>query len=309
MIIKRILKSMIKSITDSKYRYLLLCNLGFFNKMDDKRYLQKFFECKLGKKLNLNNPVTFNEKLQWLKLYDRKPNYTTMVDKYAVKKYVADIIGEEYIIPSLGVWNHFDEIDFDKLPTQFVLKCTHDSGGIVICNDKSNFDLKAAKRKIERSLKRNYYWPCREWPYKDVKPRIIAEEYLSIFEVGQELIEYKFFCFNGDPRLVLICKGNPHGSGRTNDFYDMDFKHLPVEVTYPNARERCLKPKEFNEMRDIARKLSLGIPHLRVDLYVANGKIYFGETTFFHDAGFCKFNPPEWDKYLGDMLELPAVKE
>lgn len=275
----------------------------------DAFYLKLKYKKELKIPLNLMRPETFNEKLQWLKLYDRKPEYTTMVDKYAVKKYVADIIGEEYIIPTLGVWNQFDDIDFDKLPNQFVLKCTHDSGGLIICKDKSKIDMRVAKIKLESSLKRNYYWAGREWPYKNVKPRIIAEEYLSMFEVGDELIEYKFFCFNGEPRLVLICKGNPHGSGRTNDFYDMNFKHLPVEVTYPNAKERCIKPKEFNEMQDIARKLSSGIPHLRVDLYVANGKIYFGETTFFHDAGFCKFNPPEWDKYLGDMLDLPVVKE
>ena len=283
--------------------------IKFLKFLPDKEFLSLIYRFKMKKSVNWGDPKSFNEKLQWLKLYDRKPEYTTMVDKYAVKKYVADIIGEEYIIPTLGVWNHFDEINFDKLPNQFVLKCTHDSGGIVICQDKSKLNLQAAKKRIEKCLNRNFYCSSREWPYKDVKPRIIAEEYLSMFEVGKELIEYKFFCFNGEPRLVLICKGNPHGSGRTNDFYDMNFKHLPVTVTYPNAKERCTKPKEFNEMQDIARRLSSGIPHLRVDLYVANGKIYFGETTFFHDAGFCKFNPPEWDKYLGDMLVLPVVKE
>ena len=283
---------------------------GYMNWMPDSLYLKLMYWARLGLNLNYSNPKTLNEKVQLLKLKDRKEMYIKWVDKYSVRQYIEDKIGKDYLIPLVGgPWNKFEDIDFNKLPDQFVLKCTHDSGGIVICQDKSKLNLQAAKKRIEKCLNRNFYCSSREWPYKDVKPRIIAEEYLSMFEVGKELIEYKFFCFNGEPRLVLICKGNPHGSGRTNDFYDMNFKHLPVTVTYPNAKERCTKPKEFNEMQDIARRLSSGIPHLRVDLYVANGKIYFGETTFFHDAGFCKFNPPEWDKYLGDMLDLPVVKE
>lgn len=270
--------------------------------LPDKIYLSLKFKYKMGHFLNLENPQTFNEKLQWLKLYNRKPEYTTMVDKHEVKKYVADIIGEEYIIPTLGVWNQFDDIDFDKLPNQFVLKCTHDSGGLVICKDKNNLNLEAAKQKIEKSLKRNYYWSGREWPYKDVKPRIIAEEYM-IDESGYELKDYKFFCFNGEPKMMFIA--TDRGSDTKFDFYDMEFNHLPFTNGHPNANKKIKKPKNYSSMLALAAKLSFGIPHVRVDFYNINGKIYFGELTFFHWSGLVPFEPEEWDYKLGSWLELP----
>ena len=281
---------------------------GFFKNMNDKEYLSWLYRARMGRFPDLNHPKSFNEKLQWLKLNDRKPEYTEMVDKYLAKKYVEKRIGEKYIIPTLGVWDEFDQIGFEKLPDQFVLKTTHDSGGVVICKDKANFDKAAAKRKLEKSLKRNYYWAEREWPYKNVKPRIIAENYLSFLN-GSDLVEYKVFCFNGKPALFLICKGEGHTDERTNDFYDLEFNHIPVTVTCPNAKEKCQKPDEYEELLELSRKLAKNTYQLRVDLYVINHKIYFGELTFFHDSGCCKFNPPEWDKRFGDMLKLPIEEE
>ena len=281
---------------------------GFFKNMNDKEYLSWLYRARMGRFPDLNHPKSFNEKLQWLKLNDRKPEYTEIVDKYLAKKYVEKRIGEKYIIPTLGVWDEFDQIEFEKLPDQFVLKTTHDSGGVVICKDKKNFDKAAAKRKLEKSLKRNYYWAEREWPYKNVKPRIIAENYLSFLN-GSDLVEYKVFCFNGKPALFLICKGEGHTDERTNDFYDLEFNHIPVTVTCPNAKEKCQKPDEYEELLELSRKLAKNTYQLRVDLYVINHKIYFGELTFFHDSGCCKFNPPEWDKRFGDMLKLPIEEE
>lgn len=281
---------------------------GFFKNMNDKEYLSWLYRARMGRFPDLNHPKSFNEKLQWLKLNDRKPEYTEMVDKYLAKKYVEKRIGEKYIIPTLGVWDEFDQIEFEKLPDQFVLKTTHDSGGVVICKDKANFDKAAAKRKLGKSLKRNYYWAEREWPYKNVKPRIIAENYLSFLN-GSDLVEYKVFCFNGKPALFLICKGEGHTDERTNDFYDLEFNHIPVTVTCPNAKEKCQKPDEYEELLELSRKLAKNTYQLRVDLYVINHKIYFGELTFFHDSGCCKFNPPEWDKRFGDMLKLPIEEE
>ena len=281
---------------------------GFFKNMNDKEYLSWLYRARMGKFPDLNHPKSFNEKLQWLKLNDRKPEYTEMVDKYLAKKYVEKHIGEKYIIPTLGVWDDFDQIEFEKLPNQFVLKTTHDSGGVVICKDKAKFDKVAAKKKLEKSLKRNYYWAEREWPYKNVKPQIIAESYLSFLN-GVDLVEYKVFCFNGEPVLFLVCKGEGHTDERTNDFYDLEFNHIPVTVTCPNAKEECQKPDEYEELIELSRKLAKNTYQLRVDFYVINHKIYFGELTFFHDSGCCKFNPPEWDEHFGDMLKLPIDEE
>ena len=276
--------------------------------LPDKLYLQIRYYKRFHKFCDFNNPITYNEKLQWLKLYDRKPEYTSMVDKFEVKKIVADKIGKEYIIPTLGVWNSFDDIDFEQLPKQFVLKCTHDSGGLVIVKDKSNFERKEAKNKIMSSLKRNYYWHGREWAYKNIKPRIIAEQYLSSFE-GQELVEYKIFCFNGIPKIFMVCKGKGHSTERTNDFYDMNFELLPFTNGHPNSNKIVEKPKNFEKMEELAKKLSEGIPQVRVDFYDVNGKIYFGELTFFHWGGMMPFNPPEWDRKIGEWIQLSNKME
>jgi len=277
---------------------------GLLNWIPDQLYLKIIWRLKTGKKLNLTSPKTFNEKLQWLKLYNRKPEYTQMVDKYEAKKYVAERIGEKYIVPTYGIWNRFDEIDFGILPNQFVLKCTHDSGGLVICKDKAKFDIVAAKKKIEKSLKRNYYFGNREWPYKNVQPRIIAEVYLE--DDGDDaLVDYKFFCFNGVPKVMYISRD--HGKTPRTDFFDMDFKHLPFWFRDPNAEVTPEKPSGFAKMRSIAEILSNGIPFLRVDFYQVNNHIFLGELTFYHMSGYAKVCPSKWDDILGSWIDLSTT--
>ena len=259
----------------------------------------------MNKKLNLKNPKTFNEKLQWLKLYDRKPEYTKMVDKYEAKKYVAEKIGEEYIIPTLGVWDNFDDIDFDSLPNQFVLKCTHDSGTIVICTDKSNFDIESAKQKIDSRMTFNYYYMWREWPYKDVKPRIIAEKYM-VDSTTEELRDYKFFCFNGEVKALFVATDRQKSGEEVKfDFFDANYNHLPIRQGHPNALIPPKKPECFEEMKKLAQKLSENIPQVRVDFYEVDGKIYFGELTFSHYGGIVPFEPEKWDYKFGDWITLP----
>lgn len=250
---------------------------------------------------DLENPKTYNEKLQWMKLHDKRTEYTTMVDKADAKGYVANIIGEEYVIPTLGVWNTFDEIDFDMLPNQFVLKTTHDSGGVVIVKDKAAMDRKAARRKLMKSLRHNFYLEHREYPYRDVKPRIIAEKYM-VDESGTELKDYKFFCFNGEPRMLYVATDRPKDTHF--DFFDTDFNHMPFEQAHPNTTKQIAKPDNFEEMLSLSRKLSQGLSQVRVDLYNINGRIYFGELTFFHMSGNVPFIPGEWDEKIGSWWTI-----
>lgn len=265
----------------------------------------------MGKELNLENPTLFTEKLQWLKLHDRRPEYTKMVDKYEVRKYAAEKIGEEHLIPLLGVWDRFEDIDFDKLPDQFVLKCTHDSGGFYVCKDKKKMNVNAARRKLNRRLKRNYFWGGREWPYKNVKPRIIAEKYID--SLGKpESIEYKLTCFGGEVKFITVCRGIAHDelNKRKNDFYDRDFNFLPFVTTYyANSNIPNEKPKELDTIINICETMSAGIPTVRVDCYIIDGQVYFGEMTFFTWNGFIHFDPPEWDKTLGDWIVLPPATD
>lgn len=269
----------------------------------DELYLKCFFYCMFGRKLNIKNPKTFNEKLQWLKLNDRRPEYTRMVDKYEAKKYVAVIIGEEYIIPTLGIWDSVDDIDFNELPQQFVLKCTHDSGGIVVCKDKSRLDIVEAKKKLRKGLKTNFYWESREYPYRDVKPRIIGEEYME--DKSGELQDYKFFCFDGDPKFMFVATDRMKADDTKFDFFDMDYNHLPFTNGHPNAAVPPRKPATFEQMKLLAAKLSQGIPHVRVDFYDVAGHVFFGEMTFFHWSGMTPFEPDEWDYEFGKMINLP----
>ena len=270
----------------------------------DKIYVKKIYKKHIGKNLNLKNPQTFNEKLQWLKLYDRKKEYTNMVDKYEAKKYVANIIGEEYIVPTIGIYNNFDEIDFDKLPNQFVMKCTHDSGGNVICKDKSKLNIPEAKNKINNSLKNNYYWMWREWVYKNVKPRIIIEAYMEDEET-KDIRDYKFFCFNGKMKLFKI-DFNRYINHQAN-YYDKNKKLLKFgEVVCPPNFDKKLKmPTNIDKMIELSEQLSKNTIFLRVDFYEINGKVYFGELTFCPAAGIGKFIPEEWDYKLGQLIELP----
>lgn len=272
----------------------------------DKVWIQIKYRMFFGRFCNFKSPQSYNEKLQWLKLYYRKPLMTTMVDKYEAKKYVANLIGEEYIIPTIGVWDKFEDINFDTLPNQFVLKCTHDSGGLVICRDKSKLDISAACKRINKSLKRNYYYMHREWPYKNVKPRIIAEKYMED-ESGYELKDYKWFCFDGHPKALFIAMDRGvEGEETKFDFYDENFKHLPFTNGHPNSPHPAPKPISFEKMKELASKLSEGIPHVRVDFYDINGKIYFGELTFYHWSGMVPFEPKEWDYTFGIWLKLPC---
>ena len=300
-----IIKKTLRFFTDSEYRFLIYADKGKFDNMQDSEYLTKRFKAKLGYPLNLENPITFNEKLQWLKLHDRRPEYTTMVDKHAVKKYVAETIGEQYIIPTLGVWERFEDIDFDKLPNQFVLKCTHDSGGLVICKDKSTFDKRKAKKKIKKSLKRNYYYIGREWPYKDVKPRILAEKYMED-NSGGDLKDYKFFCFNGKVRFLYVSEGLSNHQTARISYVTLDWKQAQFfREDYSPFEKLPSKPINFEKMIEFAELLSMGIPFLRVDFYEINGCIYFGELTLCTGAGFTKFVPEEWDRKLGELICLP----
>lgn len=270
----------------------------------DEPYLKLMFLLKQGQFLNLNNPRAYNEKLQWLKLHNRKPVYTRMVDKYEAKQYVASIIGEEYIIPTLGVWDRFEDIDFDALPDQFVLKCTHDSGGLVICRDKSKLDLEAARKKINTSLKTNFYWVGREWPYKNVKPRIIAEEYLQ--DDSNDLKDYKLYTIHGVTKAIMVAQGRQAGK-TTADFFDPNFQPLHFTWGYPNAERSPAKPSAMTEMMEIAEKLSKESPVLRVDLYQVRGKIYFGELTFFDGSGFDRIVPRSMDYELGKYINLDNI--
>lgn len=298
----------LKYLIDPDYRFLINSFRGKYDDMNDIEYLKRLYRAQMKKELNLDNPKTYNEKLQWLKLYDRNPLYTKMVDKYEVKRYVADLIGDEYIIPTIGVWDRFDDIDFDKLPNQFVLKCTHDSGGLVICKDKSKLDLEAAKLKICKSLNRNYYYQGREWAYKDVKPRIIAENYM-VDESGYELKDYKFFCFNGVVKAMFIATDRQVVGEETKfDFFDADFNHLPFTNGHPNSKQIIQKPTQFEQMKQLAVILSDGIPHARIDFYEIKGQIYFGEITLSHWSGMVPFEPEEWDYIFGEWLTLPDKK-
>lgn len=287
----------------------VLCHNSWFSRIiPDELYLKILYRGYVGKKLNLDEPKSYNEKLQWLKLHDRNGMYTKLVDKYEVKEIVASLIGSEYIIPTLGIWDSFDEIDFDSLPNRFVLKCTHDSGGVVICKDKSRFDYANARKKLTGSLGKNFYWEGREWPYKNVRPRIIAEAFMEDTS-SKELDDFKFFCFDGQPRALFIATDRQNSLTDTKfDFFDMDYNHLDFTNGHECAVPTPSKPSTFDIMKELATKLSNGIPHVRVDFYEVDGKVYFGEMTFFHWSGLVPFVPEKWDYTFGSWLSLPNDK-
>ena len=300
------MKDVLDFITSRKRIFKFFDNRHLLDWMDDEQYLKLAFRALMGYPLDLKNPRTFSEKIQWLKLYDRKPLYTQLVDKYAVRQYIAEKIGEEHLIPLVGgPWNSAGEIDFDALPEQFVLKCNHDSGGLVVCRDKSSLDREAAKQKLDQHLKANYYMSSREWPYKDVKPCIIAEKYM-VDESGVELKDYKWYCFNGTPRFLLITTDRAEADVPTKyTYFDMDYHVLPFYNSGPHADKPIPKPETFDQMKRLAEILSAEMAHLRVDLYDINGKVYFGELTFYDSSGMAKFDPPEWDETIGSWLKLP----
>lgn len=294
-------------VSDSEIRFGYLSKIGFYNYLDDETFIKKRFRLKFGYEPDLNHPQTFNEKIQWLKLHDRKPVYTTMVDKYAVKDYVADIIGSQYIIPTLGVWERFEDIDFDLLPNQFVLKCTHDSGGLVIVRDKERFDKKAARKKIKSCMTINYFYQGREWPYKNVRPRIIAEKYLEEKqEYGSQLKDYKIFNFNGKARMIQV--DIDRFTEHKRNLYRIDWSYIEAAIEFPNAPDRIIeKPEVLDELLELAEKLSKGCQHLRTDFYIVDGKIYFGELTLYHGSGFERFYPFRFGLEAGGWLTLPQI--
>lgn len=269
--------------------------------LNDEEYIKKLYKIRNGKELNLDNPTTFFEKINWLKIHDRKEIYTTMVDKYDVKKCVEDIIGKEYVIPALGVWNNVEEIDFDKLPDQFVLKCTHDCGSTIICRDKDCFDIAAAKKLLNKNLKTDYYLKFREWPYKNVKKRILCEEYVE----GIVNENYKLFCFDGVVKFLYVA---PYREA-TVDYFDADYNHLDGvrNVFHSEAETPPSKPVVFDKMKSLAEKLSSGYPHLRIDFYNDHGKIYFGEITFYQEGGFAPYYPDKWNYIFGEYLDLSSL--
>lgn len=299
-------KALKKYIADKNYRFLIDAGKGKYDKLSDREYLEKKFYAMLGYSLDLSNPQTFNEKLQWLKLYDRKPEYTMMVDKYKVREYIKEELGEEYLIPLLGVWDKAEDINFNKLPNRFVLKCNHNSGlGMYICKDKSKLtenQIKAIRKNLAKGLQQDYYLTGREWPYKNVPRKIIAEKYMED-ETGQ-LRDYKFYCFNGEPKIIMINSDREIGKTKA-DYFDMDFNWLDLKWGYEHALVKPLKPINFEKMKELAVVLSKNIPELRVDFYEVNNKIYFGELTFFDGSGFDKIEPKEWDKIFGDWIKLP----
>lgn len=273
----------------------------------DKWYVKLEYRCLMGKRLDLKHPQTFNEKLQWLKIYDRRPEYTTMVDKYAVKQYVADRIGAEYIIPTLGVWDRPELIEWDGLPDKFVLKCTHNSGGLVICKDKKKLDKDAAIKKLSGALERDYYLASREWPYKNVPRRIIAEQYLEDATIA-DLRDYKFFCFNGKMRVFKI--DFDRQTGHKANYFDRNGKLIPYgeKVCPPQKDKQLVIPQNFEEMIKVVEKLSEALPFGRIDFYNVKGKIYFGEITLFPAGGFGAFTDEIFDYELGGYIQLPTKK-
>ncbi len=301
---KKLLKYFIKAIRNPR-RALIIVAQRYFHWMPDQPYLKFIWYLEMGKTLDLNNPKTFNEKLQWLKLYDRNPAYTERVDKYAVRKYVEEKIGPQYLIPMIGVYDRFNEIDFSTLPDQFVLKCTHDSNSVVMCIDKNKFNIRAAKSKLNKALKRNFYYYFREWVYKDVKPRIICEKYM-VDEQQSELKDYKIFCFHGEPKFIQVHINR--SSQHKMNFYDTDWNYIEVSTQYPTDPDIIIeRPQNLDEMLDVARTFSEDCIHVRVDLYSINDKIYFGEMTFYHAAGYGKFTPADFAQVMGDYINLNNI--
>lgn len=299
-----IVNKIIRFCLNKDYRFIILANRGFYAYLDDKKYLERMFRVQLGENLNFENPVTFNEKIQWLKIYNRESEYTIMVDKYKVREYISETIGEQYLIPLLGVWDSPDEINFDILPNEFVLKCNHNSGlGMCICKNKSTLNIEKVKQDLRNGLNENYYLLYREWPYKNVEKKIIAEKYMS--DQGKELQDYKIHCFNGIPKIILVCRDRFSDTGLTEDFFDIEWNHLNISrENCKHSADKIKAPKNLKLMLRLAQILSENIPFVRIDFYEINGKVYFGEITFFPASGLKKFIPEKWDIDLGNEIPL-----
>ena len=280
--------------------------------LSDEVFIKAVFKMRVGYRLNLDNPQTYNEKLQWIKLYDRDPRYTIMVDKVKVRDLISKTIGDQYLIPCIGVWNSEEEIDFESLPEQFVLKCNHNSGiGMCICKDKSELDIPKVKAELRKGLNQEYFYHSREWPYKNVPKRIIGEKYM-VDESGEELKDYKVMCFNGEPKLIELHMGR-FTDHQSQDFYDTEWNKTKMTQgglsLYGGTEVVMPKPETLDEMLSLSRILSQGIPHVRVDWYSINDRLYFGELTFFDGSGFDPYDNPEDDLLLGSWIKLPDRKK
>ena len=300
------IKRIINKFLDDPRLFLIsiILRIGFL--LPDKIYLSLLFRLKLGHSINWNNPKSFNEKLNWLKIYERKPEYTKYVDKYDVKSLIKKVIGREYVADVLGVWNSIDEIDFEKLPDQFVLKVNHTSGGVVVVRDKRKFDFSKYKEKFNKLLKTNYYYSLREYPYKNVKPVVFAEQFLENF--GQEnLVVYKVFCFEGFPKIIQVIQDDKQ-TNETIDYFDCEWNLLDLKQNFPNSRNHLPKPSLLGDMLEKSKLLSQNIPFVRVDWYIVNNILFFSEFTFYSDSGLEKFIPNKWDYILGDYIKLPSER-
>lgn len=301
------IRAAFKALINKQYRTRVLLERGYYKNCSDEDYLRIAYKAYVGRDLNIDEPKTFNEKLQWLKLYNRRPEYTVMVDKFLVRDYIAEKIGHEYLIPLLGVWDNPYEIDFSKLPDQFVLKCNHNSGlGMCICKNKEKLDKKTVIKKLQAGLRQDYFEFSREWPYKNVPRKIIAEKYMEDHDQINGLLDYKFMCFNGVVKCIFTCSDRFSKDGLKVTFYDTEWNIMPFTRHYPRQNTPEKKPKSFEKMVELAEKLAAGIPFVRIDFYEICGRIYFGEITFFPGSGFEEFSPEEWDKRLGSWIKLPA---
>lgn len=286
-----------KAVRKLQYHHLL-------DWMPDRPYVQLMYWVRMNRRLDLKNPKTFNEKLQWLKLYDRRPEYTILADKVLARDYIAKIVGPEYLIPLLGVWDDPDEIDFDKLPRQFVLKCNHNSGlGMCICKDKSRLDIEKVRSELRKGLKQDYYAATREYPYKNIPRKILCERYME--DSSGELMDYKLMCFNGEVKCSFVCSNRFHPEGLRVTFFDKDWQMMPFERHYPKSDTPIAKPVCYDRMVSLAQTLSAGIPFVRVDFYQVSGRPYIGELTFYPGGGTEEFTPEQWDAVLGSWISLP----
>ena len=304
MNLNKVIRGGIKYLSDADYRFMFNAAKGKYNQIPDKEYLQKMFRAKMGKELDLENPQTFNEKMQWLKLYYHLPEFTVMADKYSVRDYLAKKIGTQYSVPLLGVWDSPDQIDTGVLPNQFVLKTTHGCGGMFICRDKHEFDIEKAKKTLRGTFYKNYFNYMREWPYKDIQPRVIAEQYMQNGE-ERNLKVYKVLNFNGVPRIIQTIQ-NDKTPDESIDYFDTEWNILELRQNYPNSKVPTPRPATLEKMLELSATCSEGIPFLRTDWYEVNGEVFFSEFTFYSDAGMEPFYPSKWDAILGDWITLPA---
>lgn len=280
-----------------------LDSLRLIDWMPDEMFVKLAFRGELGQKLDLKNPKSFNEKLQWLKLYDHKTEYIDLVDKLKAKSVVGNQIGSQHIVPLYGHWKTADEIAFETLPDKFVLKCNHDQGSVILVSDKNRINKKNVIDILNKKLKRNNFYGCREYPYKYIKPEVFAEEYL-----GSDIIDYKFYCFNGKPKFLYCGQGLTEDHSLKIDFFDLDWNIMPFYRTDYRRLGSIPKPLHLDEMIDISKKLSKDIPFVRIDLFEVNGKVYFSEFTLCPAAGFMPFVPKEYDWIVGEWLKLPVKK-